>query len=276
MKNIDTVAIVGTGLIGGSIALALKKKKLCRRIIGVCLHKKSLAAARKMKAVDTASLSLEAIKDAELVILATPVSVILRLAPKISGIIKRDCLVFDVGSTKASIVRKLSGIFPHFVGTHPLAGSEKRGVANAKADLFQGSLCLITPAPGTDKNALSKVRSFWRALEAKTVIMSPARHDQILGFVSHLSHLSAFALIHSIPNQFLKFSPCSLKEATRVAGSDSELWADIMLDNRVNVLKAVSSLQKNLAAIKKTLAGNDRAELARILLKAKIKRGSLK
>ena len=277
IKNeFKTIAIVGTGLIGGSIALALKNNKLCGRIIGVCLHKKSLAAARKMKAVDIASLSLEAIKDADLVILATPVSVILELAPKISGVIKRNCLVFDVGSTKASIVRKLSGIFPRFVGTHPLAGSEKRGVVNARADLFQDSLCIITPTHATDKSALSKVKSFWRALGARTEIMNPAKHDQILGFISHLAHISAFSLINAIPGRFLKYSPSSLKEATRVASSDNKLWADIIIDNRVNVLKAISSLQVNLEAVKRALTGNGNAELSRTFLKAKIKRESIK
>ena len=276
MSMFDKVAIVGTGLIGGSIALAIKEKNLCRQIIGVSLHKKNLTLAERIGAVDIGSLSLEVIKDADLVIIATPVSTILSLAPKIAAIIKKDCLVFDVGSTKVKIVRQLSGLFPFFVGTHPLAGSEKRGVSNAQPDLFRNSLCIITPVKNTDTAAVSRVKRLWNALGAKTLIMKPCRHDQILGFVSHLPHVVAFSLINSIPDKFLKFSPASLKEATRVAASDSALWANIIMDNRENALKAIGKLQRNLEHIKSAVKKDNPTMLARIFQKAKKRRERLK
>ncbi len=276
MKMFNKVAIVGTGLIGGSIALAIKKKNLCRQIIGVSLHKKSLTLAKRIGAVDIGSLTLSVIKDADLVILAMPVSSILSLAPEISAIIKKDCLVFDVGSTKAKIVRQLSGLFPFFVGTHPLAGSEKRGVSNARPDLFRNSLCIITPVNNTDTAAVSKVKRLWSILGAKTLIMRPVQHDRILGFVSHLPHVVAFSLMNSVPGKFLKFSPVSFKEATRVATSDSALWADIIMDNRENVLKAIVKLQKSMEDIKSAVKKNNPAELARIFQKAKKRRECLK
>ena len=276
MRMFNKVAVVGTGLIGGSIALALKEKKLCRQIIGISRHKESLACARQKGVIDIAALTLEAIRDADLVILATPVSSILSLAPKISRIIRKDCLVFDVGSTKARIVNKLSALFPLYVGTHPLAGSEKRGVSNAQATLFRDSLCIITPVNATDSAALLKIKKLWSVLGAKVELMQPAQHDRVLGFVSHLSHVAAFSLINSVPDEFLKFSPLSLKEATRVAASDSALWADIILDNRENVLKAISRLQKNLEQVSSAVKKNSHFKLAGIFKKAKIRRESLK
>lgn len=269
MKKFNKVAVVGTGLIGGSIAIALKKKKLCRRIVGISLHKRSLVLAKKIKAIDAGSLSLEAIRDADLVILATPVSIILSLAGKISRLISKDCLVFDVGSTKARIVDRLSGLFPCFVGTHPLAGSEKKGIINASAGLFRDSMCIITPLKATDHAAVEKVRELWNLLGAKVLMMSPIQHDRILGFVSHLPHLAAFSLINAIPEEFLKFSPPSLKDATRIAASDNVLWTDIILDNRQNMLEAISAYQKQLEKIKSAIRKNDSAGLSGIFQRAK-------
>ncbi len=276
MKKFNKVAIVGTGLIGGSIALAMKNKKLCRRIIGISLHKKSLILAKKIKAIDAGSLSLEAIQGSDLVILATPVSIILGLAGKISKLISKDCLVLDVGSTKTQIVKRLSELFPHFVGTHPLAGSEKKGVINAYPELFRDSWCIITPVKGTDSVSVEKVKRLWGLLGAKNLIMSPCRHDRILGFVSHLPHLVAFSLINSIPGEFLKFSPPSLKDATRVAASDNALWTDIILDNRKNMLEAISAYQKELKKIKSSIQKNDSTELSRIFQRAKKRKECLK
>jgi prephenate dehydrogenase len=276
MRMFNKVAIVGTGLIGGSIALAMKKKGLCRQVIGVSRHKKSLLSAKRLGAADVVSLSLEVIKDADLVVLAMPVSKILSLAPKISGLIKKDCLVFDVGSSKANIARKLSRLFCCFVGAHPLAGSEKRGIDFARPDLFLNSLCILTPLKNTSKPALFKVKKLWNMLGARILVMSPENHDQILGFISHLPHIAAFSLINSIPAEFLKFSTASLKESTRVASSDPELWADILLDNRQNSLKAISKMQSNLQRIKASLKHKNGLELARLFKKAKIKRDTLK
>jgi len=276
MRMFNKVAIVGTGLIGGSIALAMKKKRLCGQVIGISLHKKSLLLAKRLGAVDVASLSFEAIKDADLVVLAMPVSKILSLAPEISCLIKKDCLVFDVGSSKANIARKLSRLFCCFVGAHPLAGSEKRGINFARPDLFLNSLCILTPLKNTSKPAFFRVKKLWNILGAKTLAMSPENHDQILGFISHLPHIAAFSLINSIPAEFLKFSTASLKESTRIASSDPGLWADIILDNRQNSLKAISKMQSNLQQIEASLKDKNKLELFRFFKTAKIKRDTIK
>jgi prephenate dehydrogenase len=275
MRAFEKVAVVGTGLIGGSMAMAMKNKRLCRRVIGISRHKESLVSGKRLGAIDVASLSLEAIKDADLVILAMPISVILKLAPKIAQIVKNDCLVLDVASTKVNITQKLSGLFKFFIGTHPLAGSEKRGINFARPDLFVNSLCVITPLKNSDKSAVIKVKKLWRALGAKTLVISPQRHDRILGFVSHLSHMAAFSLINSIPAEFLKFSTTSLKESTRIASSDPGLWADIILDNRENSLAGISKLQDNLQQLKSGLQSRSKTRITEFFKKAKIRRDSL-
>ena len=272
MRLFNKIAIVGVGLIGGSIALAIKKKKLAHEVIGVSRHRKSLLLARKRGAIDRGAQQIEIIKDADLVILAAPVSVILNLAPRISKIIRPDCIVTDVGSTKAEIVAKLEKIFPFFVGSHPLAGSEKRGVLNACPELFKGSLCILTPTKKTAAKTKEKIVEFWNELGARVIFLSVANHDKALSFISHLPHVAAFSLITSVPNQYLKFAANSLKETTRIASSDIQLWADIFLSNRKNMTGSIASLERNLKKIKSAIGTNDRKLLLKVLKCANFKR----
>jgi len=272
MRPFTKVAIVGVGLIGGSIALAIKKKKLAHEVIGVSRHRKSLLLARKRGAIDRGAQQIDIIEDADLVILATPVSVILNLAPQISKIIRPDCIVTDVGSTKAEIVAKLEKIFPYFVGSHPLAGSERRGVLNACPELFKDSLCILTPTKKTAAKAKDMVSKFWNELGARVIFLSPSNHDKALSFISHLPHVAAFSLMRSVPNQYLKFAAHSLKETTRIASSDIRLWADIFLSNRKNLAGSVESLERNLKQIKSAIATNNRRLLLKVLKGANLKR----
>jgi len=272
MRLFNKVAIVGVGLIGGSIALAIKKKKLAREIIGVSRRRKSLLLARKRGAIDRGAQQIDIIKDADLVILATPVSVILNLAPQISKIIRPDCIVTDVGSTKAEIVAKLEKIFPNFVGSHPLAGSEKRGILNACPELFKDSLCILTPTKKTAVKAKKRIAEFWHELGARVIFLSVSNHDKALSFISHLPHVAAFSLMRSVPNQYLKFAANSLKETTRIASSDIRLWADIFLSNRKNIAGSIASLERNLKQIKSAIGTNNRRLLLKVLKAANFKR----
>lgn len=269
------VAIVGTGLIGGSLALGIKKKRIASEVVGVSRHKKSLAAAKRMGAIDKGSLNLRIIKDADLIILATPVNVILNLAAKISKIAGTDAIITDVGSTKQEIVAKLERIFPNFVGSHPLAGSEKRSISNADPEMFIGSVCILTPTRKTKGLVLKRIKGFWNRLGASTIDLSPENHDKILSFTSHLPHIAAFSLIESVPHSYLEFASGGLKDTTRIAASDRELWADIFLSNRKNILKGIVVLEKNLANIKSALNNKDRKSLIKILKRAKKKREKL-
>jgi prephenate dehydrogenase len=272
MKLFDKVAVVGVGLIGGSIALGLRKKGLAAKVVGVSRHAKTLRLAKKRGAIDAGNLDLHIIKDADLIILATPVDSLLALAPKISRIIKKEAIVADVGSTKFKIVSALDKIFPRFVGTHPLAGSEKRGMAYAGADIFQGSLCILTPTSRTERRALAKIRRLWSLLGAKTAVMNPQQHDQILSFASHLPHIAAFSLINSVPEKCLPFSSGGLKDTTRIASSESELWSAIFLSNRKNLLKAIGIWERRIQDIKSAIQQGDRKRLDSILKGAKKKR----
>jgi len=272
----DKVAIVGTGLIGGSIALGIKKKGLSRAVVGVSRHKESLLFAKKIKAIDAGSVSLDILKDADMVILATPVSVILEQAPKIAGIIRKDCIVCDVASTKSGVVARLDKIFPRFIGTHPLAGSEKRGIKNSPGVALDGSICVITPTGKTDKRSLKTIREFFSKLGLKIIIMSAEEHDRALSFISHLPHLAAFTLINSVPRKFLGFAPTSLRDATRIALSDAQLWADIILNNKKSALNALEFYLKNLSAVAAFIRNNDKSSLERVFAGAKQNREILK
>ena len=275
MRLFNKVAIIGTGLIGGSIALAIKKKRLANEVIGVSRHKKSLLLAKRKGAIDRGSQALNIIKDADLLILATPVNTIIRLAPRISKFIGKDCLVSDVGSTKEEVVFRLEKLFTNYIGSHPLAGSEKRGILNAHPDLFMDSLCIFTPTRNTNNKALNKLNLLWNRMGAKTVRLSPQAHDKILSFVSHLPHIAAFCLMAVIPGAYLKFASTGLKDTTRIAASEAELWTDILLSNRENIIKSLELLQANMSRLKSALQKEDKQLLVKILKKAKEKRNKL-
>ncbi len=275
MKIFNKVVIFGTGLIGGSLGLALKRRHLATQIIGFSKHKKNAIKALKIGAIDYIGSSLDVTKDADLIILATPVDTIIDIMFKISKKLKKDCVVIDVGSTKENIVLKLSRLTSNFLGCHPLAGSEKKGIINAKADIFNNSVCIITPSAGTKSSILAKVKLLWQELGAKTVIMNPKQHDQILAFTSHLPHIIAFSLMGTIPDNFLKVSSGGLKDTTRISGSNELLWSQIFLNNRKNLLAAVSSFQTKLAALKLALNKKNVKRLTKILSAAKEKRERL-
>ncbi len=272
MKLFNKVAIVGVGLIGGSMGLALKKKQLAKQVVGVSRHKESTILAKKIGAIDIGSQSLNIISGADLVIFATPVKTIINLAPEISKIISKGCIVTDVGSSKSEIVSKLQKIFPHYIGSHPLSGSEKRSIRHAGVDMFKGTQCILTPTRKTEPKALNKIKSLWVKLGAKVSLLSPEAHDKILSFTSHLPHVAAFSLIGIVPKEYFKFSSNGLKDTTRIAASQPQLWVDIFLSNRKNIIRAINALQNKISAIKSAVQKNNRNLLNKILNAAKEKR----
>lgn len=275
MKLFNKIAIVGLGLIGGSVALTIKKKRLANEVVGLSRSKKTLTLAKKLRAVDKASEDINIIRDADLVILATPVNTILDLAPVISRHIKPDCIVCDVGSTKKGLVSRLERVFPRYVGAHPLAGSEKHGIINASSELFKDSACILTPTNNTAPAVLLKLRKFWAALGAKVIFLSPDTHDKILSFSSHLPHAAAFSLINTVPARYFGLAARGLKDTTRIAASDSRLWLDIFLSNGRYLVKAIEAFQDNLSRMKAAIQKQDKILLAAILKQAQKKRDSL-
>ncbi|MBF0387150.1 MAG: prephenate dehydrogenase [Candidatus Omnitrophica bacterium] len=273
------VTILGTGLLGGSIGLALKKNGLAEKVVGMSRHEASARAAVAMGAIDIAETDLQkAIAGADLVILAAPVKVILENIRDIARHLRRDCIVTDVGSTKSFVVDAAQKHFPAhvlFVGSHPMAGSEKSGVAHASADLFKGASVIMTPTAKTNKLAKDKVKHLWTKLGAEVRIMDPVKHDEVMAFVSHLPHLAAFAMMRAIPDEFLPYGSTGLKDTTRVAASSSKMWGDICLSNYRNVLKSIDEMAKSLADLRKAILEHDEEALAEYLNQAKGRRESL-
>lgn len=268
----NKIAIVGTGLIGGSLGLAIKKRGLAREVVGVSRRQKSITRALKLGVIDKGSRSLDVIEGADLVVLAMPVGAILSSAPAIARHTGAGCIVTDVGSTKEQVVSSLTRIFPGFVGSHPLAGSEKRGVSHSHPGLFNNSVCIVTPVAKTRAEAVRKVRKLWICVGARVVFLDPGKHDRALSLISHLPHVVAFSLMNAVPARFLNLSPPSLREITRVAASDGELWSDIMYSNKKNILAAIGSFRRELLSIESAIKHAELRKLRRIFNAAKLKR----
>ncbi|MFA6349565.1 MAG: prephenate dehydrogenase [Candidatus Omnitrophota bacterium] len=265
MRLFKKVVIVGTGLIGGSMGLAIKKNRLADTVIGISRRKSTLSLARKIGAIDIGTRDFNAAAGADLLILAVPVNTLIELSKKLAKIVGLDCIVTDVGSTKEKIVEKLNKLFPMFVGAHPLAGLEKPGIANACPHIFKNTICIITPVKFSNKKSLCKITALWKALGSKVIFMTAAEHDRIAAAVSHLPHAAAFALIGSVPAKYLKFAASGLKDTTRVAASDPELWSQVFLSNKKNVLRSLGTFEKNIAKIKSAVRREDCAALISIL-----------
>lgn len=275
MRLFNKVVIIGVGLIGGSIGLGIKKRKLAKQVIGISRHKKTINCALAQGAIDFGYLDLRAVSQADLIVLATPISSIIKLGLKISPLVKPGALVTDAGSTKKLIVKALEKILPNFVGAHPLAGSEKQGVINAQADLFCRSLCVLTPTARTSKAALKTIKRFWIELGAEIVCFSPSRHDKFISYVSQLPHIVAFSLIQSVPHNSLYLASTGLRDTTRIAGSGALLWKDILFTNSENILGALKTFSRCLSRIESAIKQKDASALERILRQARGKRQDL-
>jgi prephenate dehydrogenase len=228
-----------------------------------------------MGVIDKGGREINIVKDADLLILATPVNTILKIAERVSKIIKKDCIVIDVGSTKHEIVSRLDELFSHYLGTHPLAGSQKSGVAYARADIFKDSVCILTPTSRTKGEVVKKIRKLWEGVGSKVILVPTRKHDKIVSFVSHLPHLLAFGLMDLIPRDYLKFAASGLKDTTRIASSEPHLWVDIFITNRLELLKALGRFNKRLSKIEEFLHQKNKRGLYRFLTNAKQKRDTI-
>ena len=273
-----TVCIIGPGLIGGSIGLGLKKRDLAKTVIGVGHRTSSLEKATKMNAIDIGILnSEEAVKDADIVILAASVNKIIDTAKKIIPFMKSNAILTDVGSTKKYIVEQISHNIRKditFVGAHPIAGSEQRGVEFASADLFEGCTCIITPI-GNHTKEVETISHLWQLLGAKITYLTPEQHDEILAFVSHLPHLVASCLINAIKKEYLVCGASGLRDTTRVASGDPELWVDIFCQNRENVIKSIDLFIAEVGRFRNDLLNKNNAKILDRLKNAKLSRDSV-
>lgn len=273
------VTVVGIGLLGGSIALSLKKNHLAREVVGVSRRQAALNFALKNKIIDHGTNDIiKAVDNADLVILATPIQTILSLLVSLGSRLKRGCIVTDVGSTKSSIVAAAQKHLPNhvfFVGGHPLAGSEKKGIEFSDATLFNQSFCLLTPTDKTNKDAFEKVSEVWTRMGCTVKSVSPDEHDSILAYTSHVPHLLAYGLIDAIPSGYLTYGATGLKDTTRIAGSNPQLWNDVCMQNSKNVLKSLDETIKVLSAYRKAICAGDEGALTESFQRAKEKRDTL-
>ena len=271
--NWDTVAIVGVGLIGGSIGLSLRERGLAKNVIGIGRRQASLRVAKRLGAVTRTTLNLQrGVAKAQLVVVCTPVAQIVADVRAAAAACASGTLITDVGSTKADIVTALEGSLPPtaaFVGSHPLAGSEKSGPEAAVADLFVGRVVVVTPTPSARQADYNTIAAFWTALGAKVVTMTAVEHDRALAATSHLPHLAASALVAATPQGDLQLAASGWLDTTRIASGDPELWRQIFSGNRANVLTALSRYEKVLASLRRALEQNDTRQLAQILEQAK-------
>jgi len=270
------VAIVGVGLMGASLGLALKKKGLAKEVVGIGRKETSLREAMDVGAIDESFLDLKkGLLGADLIVLATPVVAIQDMLEFLGKEHQRGCIVTDLGSTKTAIVERAEKVLHHsvlFVGSHPLVGSEKKGPTYANAALYDNATCIMTPTDKTNRLAKEKIKQLWVSLGSNVKMMTPQEHDEALAFVSHLPHLVAFGLIKSIPEQYLEMAPQGLRDTTRIASSDALMWRDIALSNPKNILKSLDETVKVLAAIRKGIVSSDGHALEEIFKAAKTKR----
>ena len=257
----EKVAIVGVGLIGGSLGLAIRKRRLAKLVMGVVRRRKTGAEALRKKAVHGATLSLkEGVRGADLVLLCSPVSVILEQMKGLKRLLAPGALVVDVASTKVLVnhaaAKYLKGT--RFAGAHPMAGSFHKGPRFAEADLFEGTVCYLT-------NFDPEAERFWRALGAKTFYLTPERHDEWVARTSHLPHVLAFSLFQSenlkkLGRAGLEATNPSIRDMARLSKSDPRLWADILLSNKSQIVEALNEYGKSVLKLKKALSsGNTRA-----------------
>jgi len=274
------IAIIGVGMIGGSVAKAIKKQRLAREVTGYSQKQTSLDWALKNGVIDSGSQDIKkVVQDADLVVLATPVSIIHSTLLMLGPYLRRGAIVTDVGSTKASIVNTAREHLPpsvFFVGSHPLAGSEKTGVENAVENLFPNTTCIMTPTEQTHKMAIDRVKKLWNKLGANVKIMPPEEHDRALTYVSHLPHVLAYALIQSIPPQYLEYGAQGLKDSTRIANSSAQMWSDICMANAQNIVNAIDETVRNLAQLRKAITSGEAKGLLNQFKEAQAKRESLK
>lgn len=272
------IVIFGVGLIGGSVALALKKLPNAPQIIGVGRSAHSLQEALALGLIDSAETDIaQAMAGAELILIATPVAQTPSILRAIRPYLTPDMVITDAGSTKSDVMAyahaELGAQVSQFVGGHPIAGAEKSGPAAALAELYVGKNVILTPDAQTNPDAVNRVKALWQACGAVVATMTPAQHDGIFAAVSHLPHLLAFALVDDLASrdnaeQLFSFAASGFRDFTRIAGSHPEMWRDISLANKTALLSEISAYQAELAKLKQLLEHEDSAGLEAIFEKA--------
>ncbi len=275
----DTIAIIGVGLLGGSIAAAVRTRHLVNRVIGVGRSLARLEIAESAGLIDSCTTDVtRAAQDAEMLVFCTPVDQIVRGVRTAVANGRPGTLITDVGSIKGSICRGVSdGLTAGatFIGSHPLAGSEKQGFKNSDADLFDGCVCVVTPDNQTPLDQLARLTRFWRALGAVVIEMSPEDHDHTLAKTSHLPHVVAATLASMLTETERDFAASGFRDTTRIGAADPELWIGILRNNVEAVIESLDSYSDRLGEFRAALANHDANALKSLLQLAKTNRDAL-
>lgn len=276
---VQTLTIVGVGLIGGSIGLAARSRGVARRVIGVGRDPANLAKARDLGAIDVACPQLiDAVREADFVVFCTPVDRIAEQIKQAAMHCPTGAILTDAGSTKHEIVQAVERDLPphiRFLGAHPIAGSEKKGVDHARADLFDRRWTVLTPTAKTPATLIDAVRDFWQALGSQVRVMAPDEHDRALAMTSHMPHLLAAALAGILPDDLRELTATGFRDTTRIAAGDPEVWTPIFQHNRLAVVAAIVKLEERLREFRLALFSDDVAEMDKLLTQGKKVRDAL-
>lgn len=262
----NKVTIIGTGLLGGSLARDLRHHSLAKLLVGVCRSEATAAAALAANIVDQIQPLEEAVTDADLIVLATPMQAMLPILQSIEGLVPTNAILTDVGSVKTDLYAELHKKSPahlsQFVLAHPIAGGENSGVLASKLDLFKNKHVIITDTPEVSHDRIEKINAMWSALGAKVLKMSLQEHDSIFAKTSHLPHVIAFSLVNFLSHQsdrerLFDLAAAGFYDFTRIASSDAEMWRDICITNRDQVLNALDGFRDQLDSVRSLVASSD-------------------
>lgn len=277
--KIGKLVIIGVGLIGGSFALALKRARSVKHVVGVGRTRRNLDVALKLKVIDEVARDPAlAVRDADLVLIATPLGQMPAAMAAIAPHLPPHAVVTDAGSTKRDVIayarRFLAGHFPRFVPGHPVAGTEKSGASAAFPELFRDRTVVLTPQRETAARSVALVRRAWATCGARVIQLGAREHDEILAAVSHLPHVVAFALVNALARRsnagrLFGFSAGGLRDTVRIAGSSPEMWADICIANRDVLLAALEDYENELEDTRAAIENGDAATLKRLFERAR-------
>lgn len=282
----ERIALVGIGLIGSSISHAARRARLAKSIVGSARTPATVETALKLGLIEAGYASArEAAKDADLVILCTPVGLCGPIAAEIAPVLKPGAILTDVGSVKSAIVRDVSPHVPagvHFVPGHPIAGTEQSGPDSGFAELFDNRWCILTPEPHTDNAAVEKLRAFWEGLGSKVEVMTPEHHDLVLAITSHVPHLIAYNIVNTAAHlervtdsEVIKYSAGGFRDFTRIAASDPTMWRDVFLNNKDAVLDMLGRFTEDLTTLQRAIRYGDGDTLFRLFSEARAVRRSI-
>ncbi|MHC4062662.1 MAG: prephenate dehydrogenase [Planctomycetota bacterium] len=279
MKDLRQITVVGAGLLGSSITLGISR--CFRGVKTICYAHRAVTRrkARELAVATEISGDLKgSVAEADIVILATPVFAFEQMFEGMADVLSSGCVVTDVGSTKALPHRWASRRLPkrvHYVGSHPIAGSEHRGVEYARDDLFDGALCILTTTKSTNRSAVGILRKFWTALGCRVESMSPGEHDRVFANVSHLPHVAAAALMNCSKADELDYVGKGFMDTSRIASGPANIWSDVLLANAGNVTRSIDRMVAELLKLKSAAGEGNRKEIEKLLKAAREKRAAL-